>query len=134
MGDDDAYTFASYLIRIRFPNQFTCPVYSNLAMNSPYFRDTQIFPQLQQQCGQANVNGSKLRNMMIPLPPLAEQNRIVAKVDELMAVCDRLEAQLTTAQTESSLLLEAVLHNALSNTSPREELVPQLPEERTRRM
>ena len=43
----------------------------------------------------------------------AEQYRIVAKVDELMAVCDRLEAQLTTTQTESRRLLEAVLHQAL---------------------
>ncbi|HEY1189473.1 MAG TPA: restriction endonuclease subunit S [Gemmata sp.] len=50
----------------------------------------------------------------IPCPPLAEQQRIVTKVDELMALCDRLESQLTTAQTESRRLLEAVLHEALT--------------------
>jgi len=44
----------------------------------------------------------------------AEQHRIVAKVDELMAVCDQLEAQLTTTQTNSRRLLEAVLHEALA--------------------
>ena len=48
-------------------------------------------------------------SLTFPLPPLAEQHRIVAKVDELMALCDRLEAQLTTTQTESRRLLEAVL-------------------------
>ena len=44
----------------------------------------------------------------------AEQHRIVAKVDELMAVSDQLEAQLTTTQTDSRRLLEAVLHDALA--------------------
>ncbi len=55
-----------------------------------------------------------LRRIPFPLPPLAEQHRIVAKVDELMALCDQLEAQLTTAQAESRRLLEAVLQQALS--------------------
>jgi type I restriction enzyme S subunit len=55
-----------------------------------------------------------LRNFIVPLPPLAEQHRIVAKVDELMTLCDRLEAQLTTSQTESRRLLEAILHEALA--------------------
>jgi type I restriction enzyme S subunit len=114
LGDDDAYTFASYLIRIRFLNNLTSPLYANLAMNAPYFRATQIVPELQQQCGQANVNGSKLRNMIIPLPPLAEQHRIVAYVDKLMVLCNRLEAQLATAQEETSRLLESVLHHALT--------------------
>jgi type I restriction enzyme S subunit len=114
LGDDDAYTFASYLIRIRFINVLTSPFYANLAMNAPFFRETQILPELKQQCGQANVNGTKLRSMVIPLPPLAEQHRIVAKVDELMALCDQLEAQLTITQNESRRLLEAVLHEALS--------------------
>jgi type I restriction enzyme S subunit len=55
-----------------------------------------------------------IREMPIPLPPVVEQHRIVAKVEELMSLCDRLEAQLTTAQTESRHLLEAVLHEALA--------------------
>lgn len=43
---------------------------------------------------------------------LAEQHRIVAKVDELMALCDQLETQLTTTQSESRHLLEGILHEA----------------------
>jgi type I restriction enzyme S subunit len=50
----------------------------------------------------------------------AEQHRIVAKVDELMAVCDQLEAQLTTTQTDSRRLLEAVLHEALAPAADEE--------------
>ena len=44
----------------------------------------------------------------------SERHRIVAKDEELMAVCDQLEAQLTTTQTDSRRLLEAVLHEALA--------------------
>ena len=55
-----------------------------------------------------------LRNFVIPLPPLAEQHRIVARVEELMALCDQLESQLTSAQTEAAGLLESLLHNALN--------------------
>lgn len=55
-----------------------------------------------------------VETLLVPLPPLAEQHRIVSKVKELMALCDRLETQLTTTQTESCRLLEAVLHEALA--------------------
>ena len=44
----------------------------------------------------------------------SEQHRIVAKVDVLMAVCDQLEAERTTIQSDSPRLLEAVLHEALA--------------------
>jgi type I restriction enzyme S subunit len=54
------------------------------------------------------------RDYVVPLPPLAEQARIVAKVEELMRLCDRMETQLTTTQTESRRLLEAVLHEAIT--------------------
>jgi type I restriction enzyme S subunit len=50
---------------------------------------------------------------VVPLPPLAEQHRIVAKVDELMALCDRLEASLTTSDQTRTRLLEATLAEAL---------------------
>lgn len=112
-GDDDCLTFASYLIRIRLSVDHTSPSYVNLAMNAPDFRKTQIVPHIKKQTGQANVSGSALKNMLIPIPPLTEQHRIVAKVDALMALCDRLEAALTTADTTRARLLEALLYEAL---------------------
>ena len=113
-GDNDKYTFASYLIRIHCSSISSSPFYFNLAMNAPFFRATQITPHLKQQCGQANVNGTILKNMAIPLPPLAEQDRIVAKVDELMGLCDRLETQISIIETDSRRLLESLLHEATS--------------------
>jgi type I restriction enzyme, S subunit len=55
------------------------------------------------------ISGSKIYPIIVGIPPLAEQHRIVAKVDELMALCDQLEAQLTITRTNSRRLLEAVL-------------------------
>jgi type I restriction enzyme S subunit len=52
-------------------------------------------------------------DFLVPVPPLAEQHRIVAKVDELMVLCDKLEASLRTTKTETSRLLASVLHHAL---------------------
>ncbi len=63
---------------------------------------------------QPNLSSASVKLYVIPVPPLAEQHRIVAKVNELMSICDQLEAQLTTAQTESRRLLEAILHEALA--------------------
>ncbi len=57
-----------------------------------------------------SVSRQQIEELPVPLPPLAEQHRIVAKADELMGLCDRLETQLTTAQTESRRLIESVLH------------------------
>ncbi|MGE9271085.1 MAG: restriction endonuclease subunit S [Verrucomicrobiales bacterium] len=59
------------------------------------------------------INQAALSNILIPLPPLAEQHRIVAKVDALMALCDRLAAALATADSTRARLLEALLHEAL---------------------
>lgn len=60
------------------------------------------------------IKAAKLKRLPIAVPPLAEQHRIVAKVDEIVALCDQLETQLATIQAESRRLLEAVLHEALA--------------------
>ncbi|MCP3386209.1 restriction endonuclease subunit S [Bradyrhizobium sp. CCGUVB4N] len=114
LGDDDARTFASYLIRLRPSLSSSNPRFLNLAMNTPDFRETQIQPLIKKQTGQANVNGTALKNMLIPLPPLAEQYRIVVKVDELMGLCDRLEAGLAESSAIRRHLLDALIAEALT--------------------
>jgi type I restriction enzyme S subunit len=70
---------------------------------------------------QKNINLEILTQVLIPLPPLAEQHRIVAKVDDLMALCDRLEASLTTGDETRRRLLDALLHEALAPIEERDE-------------
>ncbi|OYW73536.1 MAG: hypothetical protein B7Z37_21145 [Verrucomicrobia bacterium 12-59-8] len=56
-----------------------------------------------------NLNQSILAKMPLGVPPLAEQKRIVAKVDELMALCDRLEAQQQEREAQHAVLARASL-------------------------
>jgi type I restriction enzyme S subunit len=112
-GESNKYTFASYLIRVRLMVQAN-PHYVNLVMNSPLFRATQIEPEITQQCGQANFNGTKLVNCLIPLPSFPEQHRIVTKVDQLMTLCDSLEARLTKAQAKAEKLTAATVQGLLT--------------------
>lgn len=98
--------FASYLIRIG-------------RLDSTYSKFTKVFLGSQlywkqlyahsMGTGQPNVNGTALKGLLISLPPLAEQHRIVAKVDELMALCDRLEVQQADAESAHARLVQALL-------------------------
>ena len=58
---------------------------------------------------QPNISREKIIATITALPPLAEQHRIVAKVDELMALCDTLEAQQTNAESAHAQLVQVLL-------------------------
>lgn len=62
---------------------------------------------------QSFISLSALRNFPLPLPPLPEQHRIVAKVDELMTLCDRLQADLATARDHRARLADTLVQTAL---------------------
>jgi type I restriction enzyme S subunit len=116
-GNDDCRTFASYLIRIKPHHEFIDARFFSLYLNSPLCRQTQIEPEITQQTNQANYNGSKLANIVAPFPPLAEQKRIVAKVDELMSLCDRLEAQVREGERLNAELMASLVH-AVTESDP----------------
>lgn len=56
---------------------------------------------------------SEISKFYFPMPPLEEQQRIVAKVDELMALCDQLKARLSDAQTTQLHLTDAIVEQAV---------------------
>ena len=91
------FVFANYII---------------LFLKTPHFIDTGI-PKMTGTAGQKRVPTEHFTSSPFPLPPLAEQHRIVAKVDELMALCDRLEANLSQINAIRSHLLELVLRTAI---------------------
>ncbi|MZI94724.1 restriction endonuclease subunit S [Vibrio sp. CAIM 722] len=112
-GEDDIYSFASYLIRIRCNPQNMLPDYLNLSMNTPMFRETQINPHIKKQCGQANVNGTLMKAMLVSLPPLEEQHRIFNKLGELMMLCDQLKNRLFMVQEARLQFADALVEQVV---------------------
>lgn len=88
------------------------PNFIVLFLKCPYFIDTGV-PKMTGTAGQKRVPFEYFANSPFPLPPLAEQHRIVAKVDELMALFDRLDANLTSVDDTRRRLLDALLRQVL---------------------
>ena len=96
---------------------------SNLMAMKPYVSETLPFIELwfnsfdlwvlNSGTSVPQINNKDIYPLKLPLPPLAEQHRIVAKVDALMTLCDQLAASLTQADTTRQRLLTALLHEAL---------------------
>ena len=102
----------NHVFRARMNSPEISPVWFERYFNSPagraYFESCS-----KQTTNLASINMRQVRGCPVPLPPLAEQKRIVAKVDELMLICDQLETQLAYQQKGRRQLLEALLHEAL---------------------
>ncbi|MPM03949.1 hypothetical protein SDC9_50216 [bioreactor metagenome] len=83
--------------------------YILLALRSRYFQNTAW--EKSSSTTIAILNKGKWENIGIPLPPLAEQHRIVERVNELMTLCDELEKEQTNSNATHETLLEVLLTN-----------------------
>ena len=119
--------YAGYLIRTRYSNSLS-------AEYMKYFMESQLYwEQLRNgtiATAQPNCNGKTLSKMILPLPPLAEQRRIVAKIEELMPLVDRYDKAWTQLEALNKKfpgdLKKSILQEAIQG-----KLVPQIPSEGT---
>jgi type I restriction enzyme S subunit len=70
---------------------------------------------------QVNISQGNLKLTPIPLPPLAEQERIVAKVGKLMDTCVALEAEVAKSRAETDRLMQTILKEAFETKKPETE-------------
>ncbi len=109
--------FASYLIRVtRISEMYSAFVKTYLGSGIYW---NQLYDNAS-GTGQPNVNATALKSLLVPIAPLEEQHRIVAKVDELMALCDHLEQQQESSISAHELLVETLLA-ALTNAADKGE-------------
>ncbi|MCR9820238.1 restriction endonuclease subunit S [Vibrio parahaemolyticus] len=92
-----------------------------MVLRSPSVRD-ELVGSSSQTTNIANISLEKLNPLVVSIPPLKEQHRIVAKVDELMALCDQLEQQ-TEASIEAHQVLVTTLLDTLTNSADADELM-----------
>lgn len=118
-GPSEEFLFPDLIMRVKISRQVDIR-FVHLWCIAPFARHFLSSNATGAQQTMPKINQGILRSLPVPLPPLAEQHRIVKKVDALMAICDRLEAALATADSTRARLLEALLADALNPASMHE--------------
>ena len=114
--------YAGYLIRIRPILIFSD--YLNTVMNSSYYRNW-CYNVKTDAVNQSNINAQKLSQLMIPIPPLKEQERIVVEVAKWISLIDTIknskEDLQTTIKQAKSKILNLAIHDKLVPQDPNDE-------------
>jgi len=110
-SDCEGYAYAGYLVRLRFTPNSLISNFLYLVFESKFVRD-QIEIPVRTTTGVKNINSTEILNLIIPLPPLAEQKAIVEKVDKLMNIIDQLEQQIKHRKQLAQALMQTVLREA----------------------
>ena len=103
--------FASYLIRVK-KVPIVLAEFLKIYLGSEFYW-RQLYASAA-GTGQPNVNASSLKTLKVPIAPIEEQARIVAKVDELLAICDQLKVAVHEVQQTQLLLADAITEQAVA--------------------
>jgi type I restriction enzyme, S subunit len=115
------HTFASYLLRFRLFETKILPKWLHLFLSSPQGRAF-IERNAASSAGQHNISLTLIHGMEFPVPPLAEQEQIVAEVEQRLSVVDQLEWIVEANLKRAERLRQSILQQAFAG-----RLVPQDP-------
>ena len=107
------FAFAGYLMRLRLREEWATPSFVLLTLETAAVR-SQIERPLRTTSGVKNINSTEVANIRLSLPPLAEQHRIVARVEELRLLCTQLRERLSAARRTQSQLADALVAEVLA--------------------
>lgn len=107
-GKSNNYIYPDLMMKIRVFSKLDTD-YIHLAMSSENCRKFLRIRASGTSGTMPKINQTTLKSLPIPLPPLPEQHRIVAKVDRLMELCDRLEQKIDNATDKQTALLNAIM-------------------------
>lgn len=110
-NDFDAI-YCDHFIRMRFPFKIFTTEFISLLGSTDLIRK-RIAELFVSTAGQKTVNQTHIGSLIVTVPPLEEQQRIVTKVDELISLCDQLKARLSDAQTTKFHLTDAIVSNVV---------------------
>lgn len=105
---DGDYCFASYLVRVVPDTSKVLPEFLVLMMNSAAFQ-AEAKGKASKAINQANINATIMRNIKVPVPPLAEQKRLVAKVQALEQKIAEAQAVIAAAPARKQAILQRYL-------------------------
>lgn len=116
------FAYAGYLVRLRTMKVYINAEYLMIALNSQLVRK-QIEIPIRTTTGVKNINTSEISNIILPLPPLNEQRRIVEKVNQLIAFCDELENKIGQSRNESEKLMQVIFQGEFITSDSEENVV-----------
>jgi type I restriction enzyme, S subunit len=109
--------YCDHFIRMRVSNQWIEPTYLALVSESSLMR-RRIKELFITTAGQKTVNQGHIGSLQFGLPPLAEQSRIVTRVEELMRLCDALDAKGQLEATQHAQLVCTLLATLTDSETP----------------
>jgi len=113
------YGFSNHITRLRVNKELITPLWMVLTVNYLWLQGY-FLKICQKWIGQAGVNTKMLKSIQIPLPPLPEQKRIVARIEALFSKIDEIKRLRKEANDLAKTLLQSALHEVFSKADEKE--------------
>lgn len=110
---EEKYLFAGYLIRLRPNKEKVNPKFLLYTLESHNLR-VQIEEKAKSTSGVNNINSVEIQSLQISIPPLPEQQRIVAEIESRLSACESMEQSITQSLAQAEVLRQSILKKAFS--------------------